>query len=82
MTKNNLTRQFYLFLLQEKPWDKMQTLFEVAIESDAINADNEPAESFRLAAIIYHAILSEMVLRATPREDTDLIESEYLQRFL
>jgi len=82
MTQNNLTIQFYRFIILEKPWDKMQTLFEAAIESEAINIGDEPGESNRLATIIYHAILSEMTLRARPEKEADLIESEFLQRFL
>jgi hypothetical protein len=82
MTQDNLNIQFYRFIFHESPLEKIKALFEALMESKALIIEEEPVGSFRLPAIIYHAILSEMVRRAKPKDEADLTESEFLQRFL
>lgn len=82
MTQAKLRKNFYQLIVQKNTMIELIMLFETLIQSKAINIDNEPEESNRLPPIIYHAILCEMALRAKPKTESDLIESEFLQRFL
>lgn len=82
MNNNNLTIQFYNFLISQNLDDEIELLFKKAIASRALNIEDEPVKSNRLVRIIYHAILSELTSRVKPQKDSDLVESENLQRFL
>ncbi|ANF50284.1 hypothetical protein A0O34_07035 [Chryseobacterium glaciei] len=82
MTTEQLKEQFLGLLTINLPNSEIVLLFNKAIESGALDYENEEEDSYRTAKIIYHAILCKMAQHWKPLDPINRCDSEKLKRYL
>lgn len=82
MKKDELKARFSELLKQYPPMDEIDRLFEKAIQSGALDLETDPMADYRLAKIIYHAILLNMAAQCCPYSPENRREAENLLLFL
>lgn len=82
MKKEEVKKRFKELLLQNPPLHEIENLFTKALESGALDYENENERNYRIAKTIYHAILCTMADQWTPHAKENKEESANLQKFL
>ncbi len=82
MTKDELKQSFAGLLQVNPPLQQINALLDKAIECGALDITNEPAGDFRMAKIIYYAILSKMEEEWRPFHADNRKEAQNLRLFL
>lgn len=65
MTNDELKERFKELMAYNQPLNEITVLFEQALDCPALDIAGDTEEGFRLAKIIWHAILSEMAEQCT-----------------
>ncbi|MBS1528225.1 MAG: hypothetical protein JST19_21445 [Bacteroidetes bacterium] len=82
MKRDELKARFSELLAQYPPIEEIERLFEKALQSGALNLESDPMTDYRLAKIIYHAILLNMAEQCRPYSPENRKEAENLLLFL
>jgi hypothetical protein len=82
MTTEQLKEQFLGLLTINSPNAEIGLLLKKAVESGALDYENEDEDSYRTAKVIYHAILSTMAKQWKPLDPANRLDSEKLKRYL
>lgn len=82
MTKEHLKNRFKELIDANPPLKEIEELFNKALDSGALDYEKEFEQDYRLAKIIYHAILCTMVDQWVPYDKANKDESTNLQLFL
>ncbi len=82
MTSKELTQRFKELMQQNPPQAEIENLYKKAVECGALYLENEPPEDYRMAKIIYHAILYAMAHEWPPLTAENKQEAENLKLFL
>lgn len=60
MTKKDLRERFKKFINHHQPLTEIERLFNKVLNSGALDYENDLEQDYRLAKIVYHAILCTM----------------------
>ena len=82
MKRDALKARFNELLAQYPPADEINRLFEKALECGALDLETDPIADYRLAKIIYHAILLNMAAQCRPYSPENRRKAENLLLFL
>ncbi|MDR6919543.1 hypothetical protein [Chryseobacterium sp. 2987] len=82
MTPNELKDNFRELMAINPPLKEIEELFFKAVESGALNYEDEEQDSYRTVKIIYHAILSKMADAWLPLLKCNHKEAKNLKKFL
>ncbi|RQO37739.1 hypothetical protein DBR39_12680 [Chryseobacterium sp. KBW03] len=82
MTQAELKENFSEMIAGNPPLKKIEELFFKAVNSGALNYEDEEQNSYRIAMIIYHAILYTMAKDWMPLVKENIEEAENLKKFL
>ncbi len=82
MKKDELRERFTELLTLHPPLAEIDKLFAKALDSGALDLNNDPIIDYRLAKIIYHAILLNMAEQCRPYSADNRKEAENLLLFL
>ena len=82
MTKEDLKERFKELLKQNPPLIEIEKLYNKAVDSGALDYENDLELDYRLAKIIYHAILSAMADQWKPLTKENKEASYNLQKFI
>ena len=82
MKRDELKARFSELLEKYPPMEEIYRLFEKALDSGALVLDSDPLQDYRLAKIIYHAILLNMAEQCRPFSPENRREAENLLLFL
>lgn len=66
MTKEELKERFKELMAYNQPLNEIIVLFEQALDCPALNIAGDTEEGYRLAKIIWHAMLLEMAEQCAP----------------
>lgn len=82
MTKEDLKKRFKELIKQHPPLTEIEKLFNKALNSGALDYENDLEQDYRLAKIIYHAILCTMADQWQPitKENKEAVAN--LQKFI
>ena len=82
MKRDALKARFSELLEQYPPMEEIERLFEKAVDSGAIDIMNDLPSDYRLAEIVYHAILLNMAAQCRPYSEKNRREADNLLLFL
>lgn len=82
MEKEEVIESFKELMKINPPLVEIERLFNKAINSGALNFEEEDQPSFRISKTIYHAILCTMAEQWQPYHKIDREESKNLKKFL
>ncbi|REC79453.1 hypothetical protein DRF60_06415 [Chryseobacterium elymi] len=82
MTQAELKDNFRALLAINPPLKEIEELFYKAVNSGALDFEDEQQDSYRTAKIIYHAILCTMAAQWFPLAKENWEEAESLKKFL
>ena len=82
MKKDELRTKFTELLTMHPPLTEIEKLLEKALNSGALDLDSDPIMDYRLAKIVYHAILRNMAEQCRPYSPENRKEAENLLLFL
>lgn len=82
MTKEDVKERFKELMKQNPPLTEIERLFNKALNSGALDYENDLEQDYRLAKIIYHAILCTMADQWQPITKENKGASANLQKFI
>ncbi|MGK6342484.1 hypothetical protein ACMGDK_09610 [Chryseobacterium sp. DT-3] len=82
MTQQQLKDNFSTLVATNSPLKEIEELFHKAIDSGALNYEDEQHDSYRTAKIIYHVILCTMASQWFPLAKENWEEAQNLKKFL
>lgn len=82
MKKEQFIENFRTFLKRNPPMDEIEEIFRKALESGVLNYADEEQGSYRLAKLVYHAILSKMAKEWKPLIKENRQEAETVKIYL
>lgn len=82
MTKEDLKERFKELVKQNPPLLEIEKLFNKALDSGALDYENDLEQDYRLAKIIYHAILCTMADQWQPVTKENKQAAANLQKFI
>lgn len=82
MTRTELKDNFRALMTINPPLKEIEVFFDKAVNSGALNYEDENQDSYRTAKMIYHAILSKMADTWLPLVSGNRDEAENLKKFL
>lgn len=82
MTQWELTERFAVLMHRNPPNGEIERLFKKALQSGALDIENELPDDYRLPKIIYYTILCTMAEEWKPLIEENRKEAENLKRFL
>lgn len=82
MTREQLAEVFKGLLIANPPKSEIERLFVKAIDSGVLDYENDEEDSYRVAKIIYYAILCQMAEQWKPLTTSNRLESEKLKLYL
>jgi hypothetical protein len=82
MTQQQLKDNFSTLLAINPPLKEIEELFFKAVNSGALNYEDEQQDSYRTVKIIYHAILCTMASQWFPLAEDNWEEAQNLKKFL
>lgn len=82
MTQEQLQDNFRTLMTINPPLKEIEELFFKAVQSGALNYEDEEPDSYRTAKIIYHAILCTMATQWFPLVQENWEDAENLKKFL
>ena len=82
MKRDELKARFSELLDKYPPMEEIDRLFEKAVNSGALDLENDPLVDYRLAKIVYHTILLNMAEQCRPFSADNRKEADNLLLFL
>lgn len=82
MTKEDLKKRFKEFMKQNPPLTEIERLFNKALNSGALDYENDLEQDYRLTKIIYHTILCTMADQWQPITKENKEAAANLQKFI
>lgn len=85
MTNEELKQRFKELMAYNQPLSEITTLFEQALDCPELEIQNEPENDYRLAKIIWHAMLLEIAEQCilytkSSREQVSKLQDHYRRK--